>query len=334
VGDRARSCDRRQSPGAVIAERRHDSALSATLTGLWDQLSASRVALDPAQRLDTETILVTGASRGLGHALVTTLAARGARVVMLCRSRVEEAPAEVRAKVPDAELIVKSVDLTEPRRVAEMLDELVADGIVFDRGILNAGMVAASSRTTPAGLDVMVHVNFVANAQLALGLRSRGRFAPGARLVVVGSDAHRHAVVDLDRWDEPVDYPTSGVLKQYGASKRLLHTWGEALARRADDLQVLHLCPGAIATDIAREAPGLLRPVVGAVMRTLFPSPERVARWVEWVVASPELDGRTGVYFHLGREKDPGAGVRDETDGTRLWESTERRVRALTTPED
>lgn len=309
--------------------KRHDSAFTATLTGLLDQLSAARVALPPDLRLDGETHLVTGASRGLGLALVKVLAGRGARVVMLCRSRVEEAPAEVRAAVPDADLVVRSVDLTEPRRVEAMLDGLADDGFVFDRVVLNAGMVPASSRTTDAGLDVMVHVNFVANAQLARGLRQRGRLADGARLVVVGSDAHRNATVDVDAWHVPVDYPTSGVLKQYGASKRLLHTWTEALATRAEELQVVHLCPGAIASDIAREAPGLLQPVVGLVMRTMFPSPDRVAAWVAWVVASPDLDGRTGLYFHLGREKAPGDGVRDATIGTRLWESTERRLDEL-----
>jgi len=164
--------------GDSIAERRHDSAFTATLTGLLDQLSAARVALPDDLRLDGETIFVTGASRGLGLALVTELAAHGARVVMLCRSRVADAPAEVRQTVPGADLVVKSVDLTEPLRVEAMLDELRDEGVVFDRVILNAGMVPAWSRTTRSGLDVMVHVNFVANAQLATGLRRRGEARP------------------------------------------------------------------------------------------------------------------------------------------------------------
>ncbi|MEM6931049.1 MAG: SDR family NAD(P)-dependent oxidoreductase [Myxococcota bacterium] len=293
------------------------------------------MALPDDLRLDGETHFVTGASRGLGLSLSRALAARGARVVMLCRSRVEEAPAEVRAAVPDADLVVKSIDLTEPRRVEAMLDELVSDGIVFDRVVLNAGMVPASSRTTPAGLDVMVHVNFVANVQLAMGLRERGLLRPGGRLVVVGSDAHRYAKLDLDTWELPEDYGTSGVLEHYGTSKRLLHTWTAALAARDDGIEVLHLCPGAVATDIAREAPGWLRPVVNVVMGALFPSPDRVARWVAWVAASPEHDGRTGVYFHLGRDKPPGDGVLDPDQQDRLWASAEARLAVLKTlPEE
>ncbi len=317
------------APERAIAERRHDSPLTATMTGILDQFSAARVALPPDLRLDGETILVTGASRGLGLALTKVLAGRGARVVMVCRSRVEEAPAEVRAAVPAADLVVKPLDLTEPHRVEGMLDDLESDGLVFDRVVLNAGMVAARSRSTEAELDVMVHVNFVSNAQLVQGLVRRRRLASGGRLVVVGSDAHRHAEVDLDAWDVPVDYATSGALRQYGTSKRLLHTWVEAFAARSPELEVLHLCPGAIATDIAREAPAFLKTAAGLVMRTLFPGPDRVATWVSWVVASPELDGRTGVYFHLGHEKPPGDGVRDPAVGDRLWASTERRVAAL-----
>ncbi|MEN0068252.1 MAG: SDR family NAD(P)-dependent oxidoreductase [Myxococcota bacterium] len=308
--------------------------MSATLTGLLDQFSAVRRELPADLRLDGETHLVTGASRGLGLAIVKRLAARGARVVMVCRSRLKEAPAEVRAAVPHADLIVQAVDLTNPPGIEAMLDHLVDERLVFDRVICNAGMVPAASRTTQAGLDVMVHVNFVANVQLVQGLRTRRRFANGARLVMVGSDAHRYAVIDLENWDVPATYGTAQVLQRYGESKRLLHTWTEALAKRADDLHVLHLCPGAIATDIAREAPGWLRPLVGPVMRTFFPGPDRVASWVCWVIASPEFDDQSGVYFHLGREKPPGEGVRDPNVGTPLWESAQRRVQSMLQPEE
>lgn len=294
-----------------------------------DLSSAGRPTLPPEVRLDGETILVTGASRGLGLALCIELALRGARLVMLCRSRIEEAPTDVRAKVPDAEITVIPVDLAKPDQVDGVVARVVDEDVRLDRVVLNAGAVTQRARPTDEGLDTMVHVNFVASAQLTMGLREHGRLAEGARVVFVGSDAHRFAEVDLQRWSEPEDYGTSGVLKAYGSSKRLLHTWVEAFATRADELEVLHLCPGGIATDIAREAPGWLRPLVGPVMRSFFPTPESVANWVVWVVASPEHDGRTGVYFHLGNEKPPGDGVRDEAAGTQLWTSAEAVIRGF-----
>ena len=315
----------------LIATRRHDSVFSAILTGLLDLLGARRPRLPHDVRADGEQILVTGASRGLGLSLTKALTARGARVWMVCRSRALEAPAEVRTAVPGADVDVVQLDLMDAAAVEQALDELGALGRGFDRVVLNAGMVPRQSRIGPAGLDVMVHVNFVANVQLIRGLRRRGLLKPGARIVVVGSDAHRFApAIDVERWMEPRDYPTSHVIQAYGWTKRLLHTWAEALAKDAPEHEVVHLCPGAIATDIAREAPGSLKVVVGPLMRLFFPSPARVAAWVSWAVLSPDFNGRTGIYLHLGVEKAPGEGVRDPDLGSALWNSADAVVDRMT----
>ncbi len=301
---------------------RHDSALKATLTGLWDLVGQKPVVLDETVRVEGETVMVTGASRGLGLALSSALADRGATVLMACRSRVQEAPEEVRHAVDGCTVEGLSVDLTEPAQVAALVQRLVDDGVVLDRVVLNAGVVPSSSRQTAAGLDLMVHVNFLANVQLVDLLRRHGRLRPGARVVVVGSEAHKSApLVDLGTWTRAEDYGTGGVLAAYGRSKRLLHTWAEALAADAPELRVIHLCPGAIASDIAREAPASLQVLVKPTMRLFFPSPEKAARSVLFAALSPTLRGRTGVYLHLGREKDPAEGVRDPAQYEPLFTS-------------
>ena len=209
-----------------MAGGRHDSALKASLTGLWDLVGAQPVLLDATVRADSQTILVTGASRGLGLALCKALAARGATVLQACRSRVDEAPAEVRAEVPGADVRGLPVDLTEPASIAALVQSLVDEDVLLDRLVLNAGVVPKASRSTAAGLDLMVHVNFLANVQLVGLLREAGRLKPGARVVVVGSEAHQSAPpLDLETWATPEDYGTGGVLAAYGRSKLLLHTW-------------------------------------------------------------------------------------------------------------
>lgn len=300
---------------------RHDSAFRATLTGIFDQLGAGGVRLPDHVRADDETILVTGASRGLGLALTEELARRGARVVMACRSRIEEAPADVHARVYDAEVEVLPVDLTEPASVEGLLRELADRGETLDRVVLNAGVVPQKSRQTASGLDIMIHVHLAANAQLVMGLRERGLLKPGARVVFVGSDAHRQAALDLTQIESPADYGVGGVVKKYGESKRLLHTWVSALAARADDIEVVHLCPGGVATDIAREAPFGMGLVVKPVMSMLFASPAKAAQATAFGVLAPDLE--SGTYLHLGREKEPGDGVRDPEAMDAVWEAAE-----------
>lgn len=299
-------------------QRRHDTPFFATLSGALDQLRARLPELDESVRADGERILITGGTRGLGLALAKDLVRRGADVVLLGRSGLRAAEEAVRAARQGARVDVHGVDLTEVDAVERVLGELGG----FDRVVLNAGAVPSSSHVTSSGLDLMVHLHVVANAQLVRGLRRRHALPDGARVVIVGSEAHRKAAF-LDDWQTPTTYGTAGVLEMYGQSKRLLHTWAEALKREAPELEVVHLCPGGMATDIAREAPASLRWAVNPAMRLLFPAPDEVAGSVSWALLSPHLVGRSGTYLHLGVEKEPGEGVRDAERGRRLWTEIE-----------
>ncbi|MCB9680706.1 MAG: SDR family NAD(P)-dependent oxidoreductase [Alphaproteobacteria bacterium] len=314
---------------------RHRSTLGATFAGIFDRVGASGgVALDPAVRLDGKTVLVTGASRGLGLAVSKQLAGLGADVIMACRSRVEEAPAEVRAASGSERVSSLHVDLADFASVDAFCDALRDRGVVLDVLVCNAGVVPVRSRTTSVGLDVMFHVNFLANVYLVDRLLAQGTLAPRARppaprIVVVGSESHRSAPpIDHDHLGEPPTYGPSTVVAEYGKTKLLLHTWVCALRRRLDApvdeggprIAVHHLCPGAIDSSIAREAPPLLGALLKPVTRLFFQAPDVAARPVVWLAASPELDGSTGCYLHLRARKDPSQAADDPEEGRRLWD--------------
>jgi NAD(P)-dependent dehydrogenase (short-subunit alcohol dehydrogenase family) len=180
-----------------------------------------------ASDLRGRTILVTGANAGIGYWCVEQLAARGARVLLGCRSveRAGVAVDAVRAHVSDADLRVLPLDLGSLDSIAQ------AAGAVdekLDAVICNAGVKAAKpDARTHDGLDLMMGTNFLGHFALIAQLDTV--LAPDARVVAVGSLAHRFARLDADQ----ITASWSGSsLRQYGRSKAALMAFAFELDRR------------------------------------------------------------------------------------------------------
>lgn len=313
---------------------RHQGAFSAIVTGVADRVFSRRPvrSLSAFERLDGKNVLVTGASRGLGRAIAVGLGRLGATVHVPVRSLASETVAAVHAAGGRAK--AWPLDLERLGTIDALVAHLAGAGIVLDRVVLNAGVVPQSSRQTPHGLDLMLQVNALANVYLIDRLLETGVLRPAEpapRVIIVGSEAHRSSPPrDWSTYDQPEDYGTGGVLKRYGQSKLVLHTWAMQLARRLDTpgpyIAVHHLCPGAIASNIAREAPAWSRPILDCLMGALFQSPERAAEPVLWLAAKPDVGVRTGLYLHVTTARAPAASVLDAADGEACWNAVHRTL--------
>ncbi len=311
----------------------HDSVLRATLAGVRDLLRPRvRLTLRDDERLDERNVLITGGNRGLGLATAELLARRGARLILACRSGGPEAAEALRARTGNPEVRALPVDLAQTGSVAALVDALAERGEMLDRVVLNAGMVPAESRESPAGFDLMLHVNFLAAVDLVEGLLARGLIGSTvgdqpARIVVVASEAHRSGEPELERLGVYVGYGTSEVLARYGQSKLYLvaYAWALAEALAPGEIGVFPMCPGAVATDLAREAPAMLRLFVDPIMKLAFQKPRVAALPVEWLCCARELDGETQRYYHMHTPKPPKAWAADVRNGEELRE----RARAL-----
>ncbi|WP_447648310.1 SDR family NAD(P)-dependent oxidoreductase [Microbacterium forte] len=177
--------------------------------------------------LTGRTILVTGANAGIGYWCAEILATQGARVLLGCRSaeRAQVAVSSIRAQVPGADLDIVPVDLGSLVSVASAtasLDERL------DAVICNAGVKAADrSARTADGLDLMVGTNAIGHFALVAQLDRL--LADDARVVAVGSLAHRFAEIDPGTLSQPW---TGASLRQYGRSKAALMALAFELNRR------------------------------------------------------------------------------------------------------
>ncbi|MFO0553728.1 MAG: SDR family NAD(P)-dependent oxidoreductase [Polyangiaceae bacterium] len=285
---------------------RYDSAVVATLNGLLGRFRGDPVKpLGVNDRLDGRVALVTGANRGLGRAIATQLAERGAHVLCACRGDAGATLADAR-KVGSAAAL--SVDLSDLQSIDRLVDEIEQLGRRIDVLVLNAAVVPNGARRTTQGLELQLGVNFLANVHLVDKLLRRDLLERSARsrIVLVSSESHRSGKpVDPTRLGVFEPYGVSGVVARYGQVKQFALAWLLELAKELDGLGVFAICPGAVATDIAREAPTWAKPVLDPVMRALFRNPSDAAKPVVYLAVARALDERTGQYFHRWDERSP-----------------------------
>ena len=333
-----------------MANRTHGNPVTAVLSGLLDQRSkAPKVAPVPdGVRLDGRTCLVTGANSGLGKAIAIRLAKRGAHVIMACRSGIPEAGQDVRAESGSDQVEMIQVDLSDFDSMAAFCDQLRDRNVTLDAAVFNAGVVPATSRMSKHGLELMFAVNFLAKfvvlhrllhdgviPNAAYGNNSRAEDPP--RVIFVSSETHQSSIpIDFDKFGDPIEYGVADGVKYYGLSKLHLTTYFQELSRRLNpggsggnpDVCVHALCPGAINSNMAREAPTWLKPVLKPVMALFFQSPEKASIPVDYLVASHEMGTKTGEYMHMLRIKESSEPSMDSEKGALLWSKTEELLRS------
>jgi NAD(P)-dependent dehydrogenase (short-subunit alcohol dehydrogenase family) len=303
---------------------------SATFEGLRQMKEEGETIppLGPDDRLDGRVALVTGANRGLGRAIAVELASRGARVILACRSGFPQAAEFVQRMSGSSAVEMRLVDLSDLDSILGLCTELGREGVKVDVLVLNAGVVPKDARPTAQGLELMFGVNFLANVALVEGLLDSGVVQPGRtpkpRIVFVTSESHRGAgPIDFAKFGEFQSYGALAGVKVYGYSKLLLSTYAGWLARRLGAAaSVHHVCPGPVNTDIAREAPFWLKPVLGIVMERFFRSPEEAAGPVAYLACARSLDATTGTYLHFRTAKAPDAECLDDAVGERLHDAS------------
>jgi NAD(P)-dependent dehydrogenase (short-subunit alcohol dehydrogenase family) len=315
----------------------------AVASGLLSLLEAQDALcpLGPEYRLDGKTALVTGANVGLGRAVAIDLARRGARVFVAGRSGIPQAGEEIARIAGVASVEMLKVDLSDLDSVVALTDALSSRGERLDLLVCNAGVMPAHSTPSAQGFELMYAVHVFANALLvhrllASGVLANSVFAKNGaagrdvpRVVFVASEAHRSSRgVDIDRLGELTPYGVADGMRHYGDSKLALITYATELSRRlttADGptVSVHSLCPGPVATRLARNAPPLLQPLIDPIMQRAFASPEVAAAPVSLLCAAPEVAGDTGWYLHRLQRKDPSRWTLDPEHGRKLWEHLE-----------
>ena len=271
------------------------------------------------------TVLVTGATSGIGLVTARELASRGATVYITARSadKGRRALDQLAAATGSERLHALELELGELDSVRACADAFLATGEPLHVLVNNAGL-AGQRGITPSGFELAFGTNHVGPFLLTELLTERLVQSAPARVVNVASAGHFQAPgIDYEGVRRRTKVRTG--FPEYCVSKLANVLHATELGRRLDGTGVTtySLHPGTVATDIWRKVPWPVR----ILMKRRMDSPEDGARTSLYCATAPELADRSGRYYDSCEERTPSEIVTPQL-GVELWERSVEWVAA------
>lgn len=275
--------------------------------------------------LTGRTVVITGASSGLGLQAARALQSAGAEIVAAVRD-VDKTRAAIDCETVQLEL----ADLRSARAAAETIAEH-HDRV--DVLINNAGVMAPPLLRTAQGYEMQLGTNHLGHFVLTTALADR--FVDGTRIVNLSSRGHQLGGI---RWEDP-NYDESAYDKwqAYGQSKTANVLFTVEAERRWGPRGVHSFAvhPGVVFTELARHMTRDDFSAGGTLADLEVTDVEHGAATTVWAATSPELEGRGGLYLEDCHIADP---MVDGIEGgyaqwavnpeqaARLWEWSQRQA--------
>lgn len=291
------------------------------MTSSADPTPADRAPAGPP--MAGKTVVITGATGGIGLEAAIAIAGQGASLVLVGRDpeRGRQALSRIRRAVPGAVAEIHIADLSrlaEVRALAETLKTLPRIDVLLN----NAGAMFERREVTEDGLERTFALNHMAYFVLTLQLLDLLKRSAPARIVNVASEAHRGVTLDLADLQLVRGY---GGWLAYRRSKLCNILFTRALAKRLDGTGVTAnaVHPGLVASGFGNNNGGLYG--IGIRIAKLAGiRPEQGARTPVMVATAPALADVTGGYFARGKPLEPAAPARNDETAARLWDESLR----------
>ena len=265
-----------------------------------------------------KTVVITGATSGIGEVAADRLAAKGARIVFVARekARGEESLKHLRAIAPGADHAVHFADLSRISEMKRVSAEIAAANPRIDVLINNAGALFNTRTVTEDGLEKTFALNHMSYFVVSNLLRPK--MGEGGRIVSTASDAHKGAKLNFDDLQSERGYSGFGV---YGRSKLCNILFTRELARRLQGTGITANClhPGFVATRFGDQSGGILAFAVRAAKNFAL-TPEQGAETIIYLASSPDVANVSGKYFYKSKPETPTKEAQNDADAKRLWD--------------
>jgi len=273
------------------------------------------------RNLAEATILVTGATDGLGKRVASALAGQGATLLLHGRNRerLQATMEEVREQTGSEKLRSYLADYSSLDAVRKLAERILSDEDRLEVLINNAGIIVQERKESEDGYELTFAVNYLSHFLLTRLLLPLLEHSAPSRIVNVASAGQ--SPLDFSNLMLEQGY---NAMKAYSQSKlaQVMFTFGlaERLADTGVSVSALH--PASLMdTKMVEET-------FGYTMSTV----EEGAEATVHLATSPELEGVTGRYFDGKREARADRQAYDEEARQTLWELSEQLCGRLLEP--
>lgn len=271
-----------------------------------------------------KTVLITGATSGIGLAASRELARRGAKVVMVGRDpiRTTEAVNDIKRlieKEGGGEVSHLLCDFSSFDEIRRLDDKFRSRHDRLDVLVNNAGGVSKTRRLSQDGIEMTFAVNHLGYFMLTTRMIDLLATSAPSRVVSVASVGHRSGTMDFNDLGYEHGYK---IMRAYSRSKLANVLFALDLARRVEGTGITSNClhPGAVDSNIWSGAPWYAQPIIKVLRKLAFISVEKGGSYIVDLAANPAFEKVNGKYFEEGVMKDPAPLARDGALARRLWE--------------
>ena len=277
---------------------------------------------------NNKTILITGATNGIGKAAAIKFAESAKSIAFTYRNEelAEDLKNEMQKINPNLSINSFFCDFSVQDSIRECADKIKNDLKAIDLLVNNAGVVNTEYSETIDGIEntfAVNHLGYFLFTNLLLGLVKK---ESESRIINVSSAAH-HFVKGM-QWDD-INYKDDFKmgLKAYGQSKlgNILFTKQLAKKLQKDGVTVNAIHPGGVNTSLGNQNNSLLGRVLKIILKPFFRSPLKGANTIIYLA---EIDGLsiTGAYWVDGRVAKTSHYSKNEAEAEKLWRLSEKLV--------
>ena len=277
--------------------------------------------------MKNKTVVITGATSGLGKATAIQLARKGAYIIIIARNntKANEVIKEIKNEGGKGQFIISDLSsMKETKQAAESIIKIVDRIDVF---INNAGAHFPKYVETSEGFESTWALNylspFLLTHHLIKHIEKTASSYGEARIINISSVMHKKPI----NWNDFNNgEKTYNSISAYQQSKHLLTSFTYYLSRELKKTGITVNCihPGFVKTAVAQsDYPFPMNLIVKIVGFFIEESPEQAADTPVWLASSNEIKGISGLYFHHREVKKSWSPTRDENAQKQHYNTTQ-----------